>query len=148
MAKDNKEKKGGKIILIVIAIILAVGGGTFAGVSFYMNKNTDTQPVYVKEAFVEVGEIFVNLSDEDNKRYVKLNLSISYDSSNKDLATELTEKSVVIRDIAIFYIKSCKAKDFEPANEAILKGELINRINQKLTSGVLKDAYISEIIVQ
>lgn len=148
MAKDNKEKKGGKIILIVIAIVLALGGGTFAGVFYYMNKNVNAQPVYIKEAFVEVGEIFVNLSDEDNKRYVKLNLSVSYDSSNKDLAEEISEKSVAIRDVAIFYIKSCKAKDFEPANEAILKGELINRINKKLTSGVLKDVYFSDIIVQ
>lgn len=148
MANDKKGKKSGKIIMIVIAIILAIGGGTFAGVLFYMNKNVDSQPVYIKEAFVEVGEIFVNLSDEDSKRYVKLNLSISYDSTNKDLATELEEKSVVVRDVAIFYIKACKAKDFEPANEAILKGNLINKINQKLTSGVLKDAYISDIIVQ
>ena len=148
MANDKKEKKGGKIILIVVAIILALGGGTFAGVLFYMNKNNDSQPVHIKEAFVEVGEIFVNLSDEDSKRYAKLNLSISYDSTNKDLAAELEEKSVVVRDVAIFYIKACKAKDFEPANEAILKGNLINKINQKLTSGVLKDAYISDIIVQ
>lgn len=148
MANDKKGKKSGKIIMIVIAIILAIGGGTFAGVLFYMNKNVDSKPVYIKEAFVEVGEIFVNLSDEDSKRYVKLNLSISYDSTNKDLATELEEKSVVVRDVAIFYIKACKAKDFEPANEAILKGNLINKINQKLTSGVLKDAYISDIIVQ
>lgn len=148
MAKDNKEKKKGKFIFIIIAIILALGGGTFAGVYFYMNKNKESQPVYIKEAFIEVGEIFVNLSDEGSKRYVKLNLSISYDSANKDLGKELTDKSVVIRDVAIFYIKACKAKDFDPANEAILKGDLINRINQKLTSGVLKDAYISDIIVQ
>ena len=148
MAKEKSGKKSGKIIMIVIAIILAVGGGTFAGVLFYMNKNVDSQPVYIKETFVEVGEIFVNLSDEDSKRYAKLNLSISYDSTNKDLATELEEKNVVVRDVAIFYIKACKAKDFEPANEAILKGNLINKINQKLTSGVLKDAYISDIIVQ
>ena len=148
MAKEKGGKKSGKIILIVIAIILALGGGTFAGVLFYMNKNNDSQPTQIKEAFVEVGEIFVNLSDEDIKRYAKLNLSISYDSTNKDLATELEEKNVVVRDVAIFYIKACKAKDFEPANEAILKGNLINKINQKLTSGVLKDAYISDIIVQ
>ena len=148
MAKEKGGKKSGKIILIVITIILALGGGTFAGVLFYMNKNNDSQPTQIKEAFVEVGEIFVNLSDEDIKRYAKLNLSISYDSTNKDLATELEEKNVVVRDVAIFYIKACKAKDFEPANEAILKGNLINKINQKLTSGVLKDAYISDIIVQ
>ncbi|WP_300380714.1 flagellar basal body-associated FliL family protein [Clostridium sp.] len=143
-----KEKKNKKVIFIVIAIILALGGGTFAGVYFYMNKNNGAQPIYIKEAFVEVGEVFVNLNDEDSKRYVKLNLSVSYDSSNKDLESELEEKKVVIRDVAIFYIKACKAKDFNPANEAILKSDLINKINQKLTSGVLKDIYISDIIVQ
>lgn len=148
MAKEKSGKKGGKIIFIVIAIILSVGGGTFAGALYYMNKNNNSNPAQIKESFVEVGEIFVNLSDEDSKRYVKLNLSISYDSTNKDLAAELEEKNVVVRDVAIFYIKACKAKDFEPANEAILKGNLINKINQKLTSGVLKDAYISDIIVQ
>ncbi|MDZ5010357.1 flagellar basal body-associated protein FliL, partial [Clostridium perfringens] len=55
---------------------------------------------------------------------------------------------VVLRDVAVFYIKSCKAKSFEPANEAVLKGDIIARMNQKLKSGVLKDVYISDIIVQ
>ena len=69
-------------------------------------------------------------------------MSISYDSVNEDLAAELEEKAVVIKDIANFYFKSCKAKDFDPANEAILKGTLIERIDAKLTSGKLVDVYM------
>ncbi|MCF0148164.1 MAG: flagellar basal body-associated FliL family protein [Clostridium sp.] len=146
MAGENKSNK--KVILIVIIILILVGGGVFGGTYFYMSKNNATKPVFVKEGFVEIGEIFVNLSDENSKRYVKLNMSVSYDKANKDLSEELEDKKVIIRDVANFYIKSCDAKDFEPANEVILKGDLIARINQKLTSGVLKDLYISEIIVQ
>jgi flagellar protein FliL len=149
MADNEKKSKKGKGLLLVILIILAIGGGTFGGAYFVMmNKNAENQPVYMKETYYEVGEIFVNLSDENANRYVKLKLTISYDSENKNLGTELTDKAVVIKDVANFYFKSLKAKDFEPANEAVLKGDLIKRVNQKLTSGTLQDVYISEILVQ
>lgn len=143
----NNPNKSSKLI-IIIAIIVALGLGTFGGVYFFMNKNNANQPVYIKETFVEVGEIFVNLSDENSKRYAKLNLSLSYDSANKELTSEIEEKQVVIKDIAVFYFKSLYAKDFEPANEAVLKGDLIARLNKGLNSGLLVDVYISEIIVQ
>lgn len=146
MAEENK--KGKKLNLIIILLLVFVGVGTFGGVYLYMSKNNTAKPVFIEESFVEIGDIFVNLSDEGSKRYVKLNMSVSYDKSNKDISKEIEDKKVVIRDIAIFYIKSCKASDFDPANEVILKGDLISRINQKLTSGVLKDVYISDIIVQ
>lgn len=148
MAESNKEKKKGSKLIMIIAILAIFGGGTFGGVYYFMNKNNSSQPVVIEEAFFEVGEIFVNLSDEGSKRYVKLNLSISYDKNNKDLAKEIEDKKVVLRDVAIFYIKSCKASSFEPANEAVLKGDIITRINQKLKSGLIKDVYISDIIVQ
>lgn len=143
----ENSKKSSKII-IIIAIIVALGAGTFGGVYVFMNKNKTNQPVYIKETYVEVGEIFVNLSDENVKRYTKLNLSISYDSENEDLGEEIIEKQVVIKDTVVFYFKSLYAKDFEPANEAVLKGDLIARLNKNLNSGLLVDAYISEIIVQ
>lgn len=145
MAEEKQKRK--KTILIVLLILIFVGAGTFGGVYFFMSRNT-YNPVVVKEGFVEIGEIFVNLSDEGSKRYVKLSMSVSYDKDNKKLAKEIEDKKVVIRDVANFYAKSCKANDFEPANEVILKGDLISKINQKLTRGVLKDVYISDIIVQ
>lgn len=144
----DKNKKGKNTIVIVLFLLLIVGGGTFAGTYYFMSKNNASEPIVIEEAFFEVGEIFVNLSDEGAKRYVKLNITVSYDKKNTELAAEIEEKSVVLRDISIFYIKSCKAKDFEPTNEAVLKGELINRINKKLINGQLKDVYISDIIVQ
>ncbi|WP_411170350.1 flagellar basal body-associated protein FliL [Clostridium sp. MB05] len=148
MAEEKNIKKKKSKLIIIIAIMAILGGGTFGGVYYFMNKNNVSKPVVMEEAFFEVGEIFVNLSDEGTKRYVKLNLSISYDKNNKELVKEIEDKKVVLRDVAVFYIKSCKAKSFEPANEAVLKGDIIARMNQKLKSGVLKDVYISDIIVQ
>ena len=146
MAGEKKNRK--KTFLIIVLLLIFVGGGTFTGAYMYMSKSNASKPVFVKEGFVEIGEIFVNLSDEGSRRYVKLNMTVSYDTSNEDLSKEITDKKIIIRDVANFYIKSCKAKDFDPANEVVLKGNLIARINEKLTSGLLKDIYISEIIVQ
>ncbi|MDV4149694.1 flagellar basal body-associated FliL family protein [Clostridium sp. AL.422] len=146
MAAENKKNK--KPILIILILLIFIGAGAFGGFYFYLSKNNASAPIIMQEGFVEIGEIFVNLSDEGSKRYVKLNMSVSYDKANEDIASEIEDKKIVIRDVANFYIKSCKAKDFEPANEVVLKGDLISRINQKLTSGLLKDIYISEIIVQ
>ena len=90
MAKDSKKVSN---IVVIIGIIVALGAGTFGGVYYFMSKKNANQPVYIQEAYVEIGEIFVNLSDENSKRYAKLNLSISYDSSNKDLANEIAKKA-------------------------------------------------------
>ncbi|GAB6167692.1 hypothetical protein JCM1393_01520 [Clostridium carnis] len=149
MAEEkNGSKSKSKILIISLALIAILGGGTFASVYFYLNKGAATAPVVIEEAFFEVGEIFVNLSDEGSKRYVKLTVSVSYNKSNKDLEKELKEKKVALRDTAIFYLKACKAKSFEPANEAVLKGDMLTRLNQKLKSGTLIDVYINDIIVQ
>lgn len=140
--------KGKKIIGFII-IILIIGVATFGGVYFsQMKVETEEKVVVVEEAFHEVGEIFVNLNDDKSKRYVKLNLSLSFDKKNEELATEITEKQVVMRDTAISYIRSCTSESFEPSNEQTLKNDIVNKINQKLTKGLILDVYISEIIVQ
>ena len=97
MAEIKQEKKKSSKLIIIIAILAILGGGTFGGVYYFMNKNNASQPVVIEEAFFEVGEIFVNLSDEGSKRYVKLNLSISYDKNNKDLAKEIEDKNISFR---------------------------------------------------
>lgn len=140
--------KGKKIIIFIVSILF-LGVATFGGVYIYLTKNSDTEKVVViEEAFHEVGEIFVNLKDDKSKRYVKLNLSVSYDVTNDDLAAEIAEKHIVIRDAAVYYLKSCISEDFIAENETKIKTDLVERINKKLVNGLIIDVYISEIIVQ
>lgn len=139
----------GKKVLVFIVIIAIIGLATFGGGYLYLTRGERPDKVVViEEGFHEVGEIFVNLKDDKSKRYVKLNLSVSYDKSNEELTTEITEKHVVIRDAAVYYLKSCVAEDFTAENEAKIKADLVERINSKLTKGLIRDVYISEIIVQ
>lgn len=140
--------KGKKIIGFMV-IILIIGAVTFGGVYFASIKGGDTTEVVgIEEAFHEVGEIFVNLSDDKEKRYVKLNLSVSFDEKNKELTAEIEKKHVVMRDVAIYYFKTCTAENFEAKNEEVLKNELIKRLNQKLTKGLILNVSVTEIIVQ
>lgn len=139
----------GKKIMGFIVVLLVIGGATFAGAYFTSMKGADTAKVVViEEAFHEVGEVFVNLSDDKAKRYVKLNLSVGFDETNKELTAEIEKRHAVIRDVAIHYFESCTVENLEAGNEEALKSELIKRLNQKLTKGVILNVYITEKIVQ
>ncbi|MBB6714627.1 flagellar basal body-associated FliL family protein [Clostridium gasigenes] len=139
----------GKKIIGFIVVLLVIGGATFAGVYFTSMKGGDTAKVVVIEEITsDVGEVFVNLSDADAKRYVKLKLSIGFDEKNKELTAEVEKKHAVIRDVVIHYFESCTVENLQAANEEALKSELIKRLNQKLTKGVILNVYITEKIVQ
>ena len=136
-----------KKIIVIIAALVVLGVSSFAGVYYFTSTQSQKEEV-IKEAFFEVGEIFVNLNDKDQKRYVKLNMAVSYDTKNEELKAELEEKKVVLRDTSIFYLKSCVANDFNSENEVNLKKDLVTSINRNLTTGTLIDVYINDIIVQ
>lgn len=141
--------KGKKVIGFLVALVV-LGVATFGGVYFGItkSKNTGEKVVVIEEAFHEVGEIFIKLNDDKAKRYVKLNMSVSFDKKNKDLAAEILEKQVVMRDVSIYYLMSLNAEAFETGNEEKLKSDLIERMNQKLTKGKIMKVYISDIMVQ
>ncbi len=143
------EKKKGKNIIIIILGLLILGGAVFAGVYFGLSKGSEvSEPKPIVEAYSEMEEIFVNLSDEGGKRYAKITLTLSYDSKNKDLATEVETKQVALRDTAIFYFKSLKAENFSANNESVIKKELTDRLNKNLTEGLIIDVKFNELLVQ
>lgn len=143
------EKKKGKRIIIIILGLIIIGGAVFAGVYFGLSRGSeDDKPVIIEEAYSEVGEIFVNLSDDNGKRYAKISITLSYDSKNKDLIEELETKQVALRDTAIFYFKSLKAEDFASKNEGVLKKELTERMNKNLKDGLIIDVKFNELLIQ
>ncbi|AYE33420.1 flagellar basal body-associated FliL family protein [Clostridium septicum] len=145
--KDKDGNKGKKIIVIILALVV-VGAATFAAVYFAESKKVSAGEVVIEESYNDLGEVFINLSDEGGRRYAKLSASIGYDKSNEELGKEIEDKKVAIRDTAIYYFKSCKAKDFNAESETNLKGELVKRINQKLRTGAIRDVYIKDIVIQ
>jgi len=171
MAKDKKEKKekveksgNGNVklvIIIFILFILAAGLGA-AGGYFFLSKNkavntmntnnilNNTNEVKASEFTVALKEEFLlNLADVDAKRLIKAKISIGYDS--KKLTKEISEEKTVdiMRDIINTVLRSKKAEDFksEKAVETVKK-EVLDRINQVLTTGKATNVYFPQIIIQ
>lgn len=150
---DKKEAKSSKGIMIILFILglLVLGAATFGGVYLFMQTRDriQSQQVVTENAYVDLGELTVNLSDEGGKRYFKGQLSVGYDKRNKKVAEELESNLVVVKDVVIFYFKSQKA-DFinNTANEEEIKKQLIENINKELVRGKINDIRFNSIIVQ
>lgn len=148
MAKKEESKGKSNLIAIVVLVILVVGAGTFAGTYLFM-KDKNTIEEAIQEIKVPVAEdLTVNLSDPTN-RYLKATVYISYDEKNKDIAEEITKKTIEIQDKTSLYFKSKKAEDFDSSNEETLKKELSSEINSILKSGKIENVYFPKgLLVQ
>ena len=145
---EEKKKSNLKVIIIIALALLMLGGGVFVGVYLYISKNAQPAEVIIVEGYKEIGDIMVNLSDENAKRYVKLTATVTYDSENEDLASEIDTKLVALKDTTIFYLKSLKSTDFTADNEKNLKKQLVDNLNKNLTKGLLIDVKFNELLVQ
>ena len=153
--KDKAEvkEKSGKGLMVVLFILglIVLGVSTFGGVYLFMktNKTVSAQPVVVEKAYVDLDEFTVNLADTDGKRYFKGELSLGYDKSNKKIAEEITNNTVVIRDIIIFYFKGQKAEFINDINNKDkIKEDLMEAINKELQKGKITDVRFKNMLVQ
>ncbi|GKX65498.1 flagellar basal body-associated FliL family protein [Inconstantimicrobium mannanitabidum] len=162
--KDTEVKSGGgsiKFVIILLISILLVGGGVGGGVYFLMkgkqDSGTTTKAVaVVKPAYFDLGEFVVNLTgDRNTNKYLKTSLKVSYDSTNKDLATELTELQPELKSITLEYLQSKKQEDFFAAAQAtdahsleITKKQLVELLDKKLTKGRFIEVLTQDLIIQ
>jgi flagellar basal body-associated protein FliL len=148
---SDKPKNGNalKIVIISLLILVIIGGATF-GTMYFLNKknaNKASTPKVVVEQTYPLGEFFVNLLDEGGKRYLKVNVYISYEV-NKKLTLELDENKPIIRDAVNTYIRSKRSTDFSVKGLDNIKKELISSINPNLTKGKITNIYFNDILVQ
>ena len=158
MAKKEKDKaeveeKSGKGLMVVLFILglIVLGAATFGGVYLFMktNKTVSAQQVVVEKIYVDLEEFTINLADEGGKRYFKGELSLGYDKSDKKVAEEITNNTVVIRDAIIFYFKGQKAEFVNDINnKEKIKEDLIEAINKELQKGKITDIRFKNMIVQ
>lgn len=158
MAEKEKDKaevkeKSGKGLMVVLFILglIVLGAATFGGVYLFMktNKTVSAQQVVVEQIYVDLEEFTINLADEGGKRYFKGELSLGYDKSDKKVAEEITNNTVVIRDAIIFYFKGQKAEFVNDINnKEKIKEDLIEAINKELQKGKITDIRFKNMIVQ
>lgn len=88
-----------------------------------------------------------NLSDEDGRRYLKATLQVEfYDSI---VPPEFHHRLPQTRDMLLTLLSSKTFADVRtPQGKAVLREEIVNRVNTVLNEDAVKAVYFTEFIVQ
>jgi flagellar FliL protein len=159
--EETKEKKGSplKLVLIVVAVLVLAGAG-FVAWQLFLTPDTDDMgaeaiPTADQEAELEdtltqtyaMDTFVVNLNDPGGKRYLKTNIELEYISET--LGEELARRLPQLRDLILLLLSSKSLDDIQSVDGKIaLRRELIQRINQTLTSGKIRNLYFTQFVIQ
>lgn len=149
--KEVKKKKSKLKLVIIIVLVIAV---LFLGAFIYL-KVTGTTISDIMKSFdkeeqltMSLDEFVVNLKSPANMRnYLKVKISLMYtDSSKTEMLMINTSK---IRDIILDNLREREYKDVT-TNEGIdkLKKDIIEELNNAFGESIIKELYITDIIVQ
>jgi flagellar FliL protein len=159
--ETEEEKKGSplKLIIIVVAVVVLAGAGFVAWKLFLAPTPDDlgleALPTAEEEAELEdamsqtyaMDTFVVNLNDPGGKRYLKTNIELEYVSET--LTEELTRRLPQLRDLILLLLSSKSLDDIQSVDGKIaLRRELIQRINQTLTSGKIRNLYFTQFVIQ
>jgi flagellar FliL protein len=158
-AEKSKSGSGTNILLIVVIVVLTaliVCGGSFAGYFFLIQKNmpsNNTTTVAssnkngVADSTYAFSDFLVNLSDKDDKRFLKIKIYLGY-NTNKKLDAELKSKDAILRDSINSVLRSKKSTDFTDTGTETLKKDIMDRVNPLLNTGRISEVYFYDILVQ
>ena len=149
--------KGGMGKLVLIGgVVVALGGGVAAAWQFGLiphgKKAEATAESEAKDekaaapgAIVPLDPFIANLADEDGKRYLKATLQVEF------FAPKEPEdfKTPQVRDLLLTLFSSKQFAEIRsPEGKAVLREEIINRLNRALRKDAVKQVYFTEFIVQ
>lgn len=160
---EGGGKDKSKLLIIIIAVILILGAG--GGAAFYflvLPKMIEAdKPAESKDATVdaeseaqmaslgstaELPPFIVNLSGGTG-RYLKVAIVLKL--STDKVSEEISNRQPQIKD-AVITVLSSKAPEeiLTVQGKYDLKGEIMKRINVFLTTGVVRELYFVEFVVQ
>lgn len=157
--KEVKKGSARKLILISAAVLILAGGGFAAWQLFIAPAGEDTaQETVSSENQIEKLEdvasqtftmetFVVNLNDPGGKRYLKTNIALEY--VTEEMGEELKHRLPQLRDLILLLLSSKSLDDIQTVDGKLsLRRELVQRINQVLTTGKIRNLYFTEFVVQ
>ncbi|MEW6116893.1 MAG: flagellar basal body-associated FliL family protein [Nitrospirota bacterium] len=149
-AKEPKKKKSKNLILIVIIAVAVLAGGT--GAFFFVTKSGGEKQKK-EEAKKEEGVMFaldpfvVNLSDQSGNKFLKVSMQLEL------VGPAVMEKAKVktpqLRDAIITLLTSKTSETLmSPEGKLQLKDEVNIMVNQILGDNSVKNAYLTEFVMQ
>ena len=164
----EKKPKGNMVLIIVIAllVVILIGGGAAAflmlGGSHEEAAPTAQQDVKAEKKkssskkstdHLAIGPMYpmaqfvVNLLSESGNRFLKV--AVDLELSDAKLQPEMDHKKSLIRDIII---RTFSSKTFEEIStlkgKDKLKDEVLDKINENLSDGQVKNIYFTDFVVQ
>lgn len=152
------KKKGNKLVLLLAFILLAAAfgfGGSYLANKYILPKKAeaaknDKTTISEDEVLVPISKFVVNLSGNSNNNYQYIRLKISCLVADKDASENLTKSMPLVRDSVISVLNSKTANDLLEANEGInnLKTAIKDKINQEYGQTIVKQVYITDLVIQ
>jgi flagellar FliL protein len=157
--EEEAEEKGSslKLVIIIVLVLVLAAGGFLAWM--FLSSGDDSidslemgggEPVQVEDAATQTYALetfVVNLNDPGGKRYLKTNIELEY--SAEGVGEELVRRLPQLRDMILLQLSSKALDDIQSVDGKIaLRRELIQRINQTLTSGKIRNLYFTEFVIQ
>ncbi len=156
---EAKQKGGSKRLIIVGAVVLLLGGG--GGAAWYLGFLGGGQAeakaaragAEQAEDLPEIGALealepfIANLSDEAGRRYLKATLQVEFFRGT--VPEEFQQRLPQVRDILLTLFSSKTFAEVRtPQGKAILRDEIVTRLNHVVNRDLVKAIYFTEFIVQ
>ena len=98
-------------------------------------------------ALLPLDPFIANLADEDGKRYLKATVQLEF--FDRKVPEEVNARLPQMRDLLLtLFTSKLFAEIRTPEGKALLRDEIINRVNRSLRKDVVKAVYFTDFIVQ
>lgn len=134
-------------------LVTTIFFGTFIVITL---KQTNSPGKVVIKQSEEMGpvlnlgnDILVNITSEEGmEHFLKTNIALELDSGEKT-AEEVSKRIPQIRDLIINILAAkTKEKIIEKEGKDQVRSEIINNINQLMTTGKIRNIYFQDFIIQ
>jgi len=136
----------GVIIISVITASLVAGRSEEASAQrIDVSRLEQKTPAW---AGYDLDEFMVATADIDSSHFIKLKLSLAYETGNMGVQTELTSRRRQIYDLIILTLnRKTKAELHSSQQKEEFKSELVRLINGLLQQGEIKDVYYMDFMI-
>ena len=98
-------------------------------------------------ALLPLDPFLANLADEDGRRYLKATLQVEF--FGRRVPDDFNARVPQMRDLLLTLLTSKLFAEIRtPEGKAVLRDEIINRMNRALNKDLVKAVYFTEFIVQ
>lgn len=146
-----KKKLPIKLIGMVAAGVLVLGGGGFAGYKFLSapKQHAEKKEVAKTAVFVDLPDVLVNLSNSGNDRTQYLKVKITLELPNQGLVDKIKPLMPRVMDTFQTYLRELRPTDLDgSAGLYRLKEALTRRVNAAVAPSHITAVLFKEIVVQ